>query len=333
MVAGRKKNPFKFAVPVFLIISLTAWSSAKAWDECTVDLYFDLYKAVVGVRLLTPCEPPDFSPDDAYEFQESFITSFEDPLVGYKLALIWGKGFHATEPIYGRLFSSMLRKNRSSIYLSDFVKPMLELEIAYFFDEDVGYPVTLADLQASVGKVAPAVELPDVLFKDLADLDWKDLIALDVAPRRVIIGRAIDPDEVDVNTVAVAAVHKGQIAAKGAATNNMWADQWDALLFLVEQLHSRGYQIKAGEFVITGAMNSLTFIERGKYRVDYGDFGTIEFKVKGRKRWNPAFFGRLKSCPSNPYAGRSNRSGHTGNFNNLQGAACRSFCQVVLDCK
>ena len=294
MFAGHKKNHLKFAVPVFLVISLTAWSSAIAWDECTVDLYFDLYKAVVGVRLLTPCEPPDFSPDDAYDFQESFVTRFEDPLVGYKLALTWGKGFNATEPIYGRLFSSMLRENKGSIYLSDFVKPMLELEIAYIFGDNVSYPVTLADLQAAVDKVAPAVELPDVLFKDLADRDWKDLIALDVAPRRVIIGKVMDPDEVDVNTIAVAAVHKGQIVAEGVATNNMWGDQWDALLFLVKNLDSRGYQIKAGDFVITGAMNSLAFIERGNYRVDYGDFGTIKFKVKSRKRWNPAFFRRWR---------------------------------------
>jgi hypothetical protein len=30
-------------------------------------------------------------------------------------------------------------------------------------------------------------------------------------------------------------------------------------------------------------MNSLAFIERGHCRVDYGEFGMIEFKVKGRK--------------------------------------------------
>jgi len=57
-----------------------------------------------------------------------------------------------------------------------------------------------------------------------------------------------------------------------------------ALLFLVEKLDLRGYQIKAGDFVITGAMNSLAFIERGNYNVDYGELGMIKFKVKGLKR-------------------------------------------------
>jgi len=197
--------------------------------------------------------------------------------------LAWGEGFNATEPVYGRLFRSMLRENNDSIYLSDFVKPMLELEIAYIFGDDVTYPVTLEDLQAAVDKVAPAVELPDMLFKNLSELDWKDLIALDVAPRRVIIGEVMDPDEVDVNTIMAEAKYKGQIVSQGVATNNMWGDQWSALLFLVEKLHLRGHQIKAGNFVITGAMNSLTFIERGKYKVDYGELGMIKFKVKGQK--------------------------------------------------
>jgi 2-oxo-hept-3-ene-1,7-dioate hydratase len=280
MFAGNQKHPLKFAVLVLLTVSLTAWSSATAWDECTVDLYYDLYQAVVDIRLLTPCEPSDFSPDDAYAFQESFVERFEDDLVGYKLGLTWGTGFNATEPVYGRMFSSMLRENNDSIYLSDFVKPMLELEIAYIFGADVTYPATVEELQAAVAKVAPAVELPDMLFKDLPDLDWKDLIALDVAPRWVIIGKAMDPDEVDVNTITAEAKHKGQIVAQGAATDNMWGDQWSALLFLVEKLHSRGYRIKAGDFVITGAMNSLAFIERGNYKVDYGELGMIKFKVK-----------------------------------------------------
>lgn len=283
MFAGHKKHSLKLAVLVLLAINLTAWSSATAWDECTVDLYYDLYQAVVDIRLLTPCEPYDFSSDDAYDFQESFVERFEDKLVGYKLGLTWGKGFNATKPVYGRLFSSMLRENKGSIYLSDFFKPMLELEIAYIFGADVSYPVTLEDLQEAVDKVAPAVELPDVLFKDLADLDWKDLIALDVGPRRVIIGEVMDPDEVDVNTIVAEAKYKGQIVAEGVATNNMWGDQWDALLFLIKKLDLRGYQIKAGDFVITGAMNSLTFIERGNYKVDYGELGMIKFIVKAQK--------------------------------------------------
>ena len=119
MFAGHKKHSLKFAVLVLLAINLSAWSSATAWDKCTVDLYYDLYQAVVDIRLLTSCEPSDFSPDDAYGFQESFAARFEDELVGYKLGLTWGTGFNATEPVYGRLFGSMLRENNAYIFGAD----------------------------------------------------------------------------------------------------------------------------------------------------------------------------------------------------------------------
>lgn len=69
---------------------------------------------------------------------------------------------------------------------------MLEIEIAFIFGKDVTYPITLEDLPTAIDKVTPAVELPDLFFKNLNNLDWKDLIALNVAARRVIIGDAIN---------------------------------------------------------------------------------------------------------------------------------------------
>ncbi len=56
-------------------------------------------------------------------------------------------------------------------------------------------------------------------------------------------------------------------------------NQWAALLFLVEKLNSRGYQVKKGDIVITGAMNTMFPAARGTYEVDYGELGMIKFKV------------------------------------------------------
>jgi 2-keto-4-pentenoate hydratase len=56
-------------------------------------------------------------------------------------------------------------------------------------------------------------------------------------------------------------------------------NQWAALLFLFEKLNSRGYQVKKGDIVITGAMNTMFPAARGTYEVDYGKLGMIKFKV------------------------------------------------------
>jgi len=276
MSARHKKHFLKFLFLLTISLSLTAWS------PITVDHYYDLYQAVKPVPLLTQSET-GFSYEDAYTFQEKFALRFEqagDELVGYKVGLTGvQRPFGATEPVYGRLFNSMLRENNDHIYLLDFVKAMVEIEIAFIFDDDVAYPITLKNLQASVDKVAPAVELPDLLFADMQKLSWSDLIAVDVAPRRVIIGKGMNLDEVgDVNTITAVAKHEGQIVSQGAATNVM-GNQWAALLFLVEKLNSRGYQVKKGDIVITGAMNTMFPAARGTYEVDYGKLGMIKFKV------------------------------------------------------
>jgi 2-keto-4-pentenoate hydratase len=278
MSVRHKKHFLKFLLLLTISLSLTAWS------PITVDHYYDLYQVVKPVPLLTQSET-GFSCDDAYTFQEEFAKRFEqagDELVGYKLGLT-GIGmplpFGAKYPVYGRLFKSMMREDNSHIYLSDFVKAMVEIEIAFIFDDDVAYPVTLKNLQASVDKVAPAVEVPDLLFADMKKLSWLDLIAVNVAARRVIIGKRKDLHEVgDVNTITAVAKHEGQIVDQWKATNVM-GNQWTALLFLVEKLNSRGYQVKKGDIVITGAMNTMFSAARGTYEVDYGELGMIKFKV------------------------------------------------------
>lgn len=278
MSARHKKHFLKFLSLLVISFSLTAWSSD------TVDHYYKLYQEVKPIPLLTQAEP-GFSYNDAYTFQEEFAKRFEqagDALVGYKLGLTGIKmplPFGAMEPVYGRLFKSMMREDNSHIYLSDFVNAMVEIEIAFIFGKDVTYPITLEDLQASVDKVAPAVELPDLLFADMPKLSWLDLIAVDVAARRVIIGEGMNLDEVgDVNTITAAAKYEGQIVSQVAATNVM-GNQWAALLFLVEKLNSRGYQVKKGDIIITGAMNTMFPAARGTYEVDYGKLGMIKFKV------------------------------------------------------
>ena len=263
-----------------IVLGLSLASPARAWNECTVGLYHDLFNAIVPIQSLTPCEPATFSAEDAYDFQEVFDAGFDEPIAGYKLGLTGPLLFGATEPVYGRLYGSMLRGDNTKVFLDDFVKPMLELEVAYAFAADVPQGVTTEQLPSYVAQVAPAVELPDLFFKNLAELDWKDIIALNVGARQVIIGEPMDPSTVDVNDLYLSATYEGEIVAQGSTTNNIWGDQWQALLFLVQKLDERGYQIKAGDVVISGAVNPLIPIDRGFYEVDYGHLGTLQFRVK-----------------------------------------------------
>ena len=156
---------------------------------------------------------------------------------------------------------------------------MLELEVAFYFTEDVPAPVTVEALQAAVGSVAPAVELPDLLFDDMQNLSWLDLIATGVAPRQVIIGEPMALDALDVNAVSVTAENNGEVVAEGVGSNVL-GDQWAALVFLAEKLNARGQGIQAGDVVISGAMAPMIPLAPGAYTVDYGSLGSLEFSVE-----------------------------------------------------
>ncbi len=273
-----------FLALVLLLNGLIACSMSEEAANPYADeaeSYHELYEAVEPIPLLTQSEA-DFSYEDAYTFQEAFAEEFEeagDELIGYKLGLTGAqRPFGATEALYGRLFESMVEQEGQQIDLSDFVSGRVELEIAFTFDEDVSGSVTVDELKEAVSTVAPAVELPDLLFADMPNLSWLDLIALDVAPREVIIGEPLPVESVDVNSITVQALHNGEAISEGVATNVM-GDQWAALLFLVEKLEARGHQIKAGDIVITGAMSGLLPAEPGTYEVNYGEFGTIDFEI------------------------------------------------------
>ena len=243
--------------------------------------YYKLYQGLEPVPLISQSEA-DFSYEDAYTFQEAFANEFEeagDELIGYKLGLTGAqRPFGATEALYGRLYKSMVEPEGEVIDLSDFVNGRLEIEMAFVFEEDVDKPITLDEVKGAVGTVAPAVEVPDLLFADMQNLSWLDLIALDVAPRQLIIGNQQPVESVDVNSITVQAIYNGEQISEGASTNVM-GDQWGALLFLAEKLDARGQQIEAGDIVITGAMSGMLPAEPGSYQIEYGEFGTIEFDV------------------------------------------------------
>ncbi len=250
-------------------------------DGDAVDAYLTAYDAVEPAPLLTASEP-DLTYDEAYGFQEELAAAWRaqgNEQIGYKLGLTGEqRPFGAEEPLYGRLFDFMLLENGATVPSSDFVQPMVELEIAYYFDEDVTYPITVEALQAAVGQVAPAIELPDLLFADMKNLSWLDLIATGVAPRRLIIGAPVAEEEFDENAVTVAITRGDEVVSEGVGAAVM-GDQWAALEFLAEKLNDRGAQIHAGDVVITGATNAMFPAAPGSYEADYGPFGMITFEV------------------------------------------------------
>ena len=75
-------------------------------------------------------------------------------------------------------------------------------------------------------------------------------------------------------------VHKeGDLLLKGDSSDAM-GDQWQALLWLVNQTVANGWEIEPGQLLITGAIGKMLPASIGFYQVSYGALGHIDFYVE-----------------------------------------------------
>lgn len=253
-------------------------SAVGATSTPSVDLYVDQYFTQTPVETFT-----DFvDADGAYAFQQRINNAFKargHKTIGYKLALT-GKPrlFGAPDPLHGHLFDFMLRKNHASFSIKSFVKPLLELELAYQFKADFLPPFTTQKLASAISSVAPAIELADLVFKHPRQLSWQQVAASGTGARRLIIGEAHPFASLNLDNQQAEARWNGEPYTRGYSHNVMGSQQ-QALIFLAQSLHRQGQKIKAGDWVITGAMNKMLPARPGNYRVDFGSLGELEFSL------------------------------------------------------
>ena len=221
--------------------------------------------------------------DQAYEIQEKLLEirlNKGEEIFGYKAGLTSApsqKKFGVNEPARGILFKSMLQWP-GTMYQKNFARMFIETEIGFRFGKDITEPVEdIESLKKAVAIVFPAIELPDLSFTDMKQIKGTDIIAANVVVRKVLIGNAVVAK--DLNAVSVKLFHDGQEITSGLGKNAL-GDQWEALKWVVNDVLSRGGEVKAGYVVITGCVSKLLPAKPGKYAADYGDFGKIEFEVK-----------------------------------------------------
>jgi len=234
-------------------------------------------------RPLISQEFKNLTTDQAYEIQTSFVKLMEskgEMCMGYK-AGVWDapgqKRFGLEGPVNGILLKSMLRWP-GKIYLKNHARLFIEPEIGFSFKKDITEPIDdIEVLKRAVAITYPAIELPDIAYSDMKLIRGVDLIASNVAARKVLIGTAAKSK--DLNAVTVKLIYNGQEITNGAGSN-AGGDQWEALRWVVNDVLARGGEIKDGYIVITGILTKLTPAKPGKYVADYGNFGKIEFEFE-----------------------------------------------------
>lgn len=164
---------------------------------------------------------------------------------------------------------------------SRFHRPMLEAELGFRFGQVIDKPLaSVAELKALVMEVLPIVELPDLGFSNPQALTGIDIVANNVLAKQCLVGAAGKvPASMDVNTLEVRVWHDDELILTGLASDAM-GDQWQALLWLVNHTLAQGYRIEPGQLLITGAIGRMLPLQAGRYRLEYGELGQLQFTAR-----------------------------------------------------
>ncbi len=222
----------------------------------------------------------DLTLDDAYKVQKALASerAQSDPISGFKAALssrVAQKARGIDTPIYGVLFQSGECRTGKILDTGHFGRCLLETEIGYRLLDSIREVPTPGEVRSLV-TAFPMLEFPDIGFDKPDRMGTFDLVAGNSASASYMVGQAateIEPDE-----VVVSLYRDKEKVYEGKGTDAM-DNQWNAVGWLIQQIIEAGYEIKEGQYLMTGSLGMPIPCIPGQYVADYGSFGRIEFEA------------------------------------------------------
>jgi 2-oxo-hept-3-ene-1,7-dioate hydratase len=180
-----------------------------------------------------------------------------------------------SEPDYGCILDDALFNDGAQIKASLFIKPRLEVELAFIMGEDLEGPgKRIYDVMRATEMVVPALEIID--YRTDVPRAITDTIADNAAFGAIVVGgRPVRPMDVDIRWVGATLSKNGIIEESGVSAAIM-GHPAAGIAWLVNKLHVVGAGLKKGQIVLAGSFTRPVDIAAGDViQVDYGPLGAI----------------------------------------------------------
>ncbi|AWT60182.1 MAG: 2-oxo-hept-4-ene-1,7-dioate hydratase [Candidatus Moanabacter tarae] len=228
---------------------------------------------------------PEITLHEAYQIQKKFVEGIrgESRVVGFKAGLTSKsarKRFQADEPLSGVLLETMDLSSRPDVILADHQRLMIETEIAFIVGKPIRRPISkLKYLKRRIKWIAPALELPELGFRNQKKLTLIDLVAANVSAVGFVVGERIAQQDVVLREVEVGLLKDGSLVNQGKG-NEVMGDPWMAALWLANHALSKGWTLEPGMVLLTGAIGGLVLVEKGEYVGIFGELGEVRLQVR-----------------------------------------------------
>jgi 2-oxo-hept-3-ene-1,7-dioate hydratase len=224
---------------------------------------------------------PNLELEDAYKIQALWAQARIAKgarIVGHKIGLTsraMQMASKMTEPDYGVILDDALFNDGAQIKADLFIKPRLEVELAFVMGEDLeGSSTRIYDVMRATEFVVPALEIID--YRTEVPRAITDTIADNAAFGAIVVGgRIVRPMDVDIRWVGATLSKNGIIEESGVSAAIM-GHPAAGIAWLVNKLHAVGGGLKKGQIVLAGSFTRPVDIAKGDViQADYGPVGSI----------------------------------------------------------
>lgn len=221
---------------------------------------------------------PEIELEDAYAVQQLWAEmrmAAGARMIGHKIGLTsraMQMASNITEPDYGHLLDDMLYADGADISASRFIKPRLEVELAFVLGQPLKGPgVCVHDVLRVTDFVTPAMEIID--YRTEVPRAITDTIADNAAAAGLVIGgRIIRPFDVDLRWVGATLSKNGVIEESGVSAAVL-GHPAAGIAWLCNKLAALDVGLQAGEVLLAGSFTRPVAVTPGD--VIHADFGPL----------------------------------------------------------
>lgn len=225
---------------------------------------------------------PELTLEDSREIQMINIRRRVD--MGYRII---GKKIGATnkvmremlnlkEPVVGYILSDIIKTQNEVIDRSTQIKPFVEAEICFAFNERLQGPnIQPYDVLRAVSGVLPAFEIPDIRIN--GEKNMVDALADNVYNGYLIVGDTMaSVYGIDWANIPLT-IYKNNVPVVSSSSSCVFGNPLYAIVWLANKLQEYGECIEKGDIVITGSCNPAVYIDAGDvFLADFGPLGCVK---------------------------------------------------------
>ncbi|SNR26260.1 2-oxo-hepta-3-ene-1,7-dioate hydratase [Paracoccus sediminis] len=228
---------------------------------------------------------PGMDLHDAYAIQDLWAAAriaAGAKAIGHKIGLTSRAmqiASNMTEPDYGRILDDALYHDGARIPFDRFIKPRLEVELAFVMGSDLrGSGTQVHDVLRATEFVLPALEIID--YRTHVPRAITDTIADNAAFGAIVMGgRPVRPFDVDLRWIGAILSQNGVIEDTGLAAAVM-GHPAAGIAWLVNTLAAVGGGLAKGDVVLGGSFTRAVDIAAGDViQADYGPLGAIGVRI------------------------------------------------------